>query len=57
VISLAVPAAGWVVSGHPEITPPSNFHQPRDTTLFELADKIALEDLVFTADPFCDAVA
>jgi hypothetical protein len=27
-----VPAAGWVVQDHPEITPPSNFHQLRDTT-------------------------
>ncbi len=25
-------AAGWVVQDHPEITPPSNFHQLRDTT-------------------------
>lgn len=33
-ISLAVPAAGWVVASHPEITPPSNFHQLRDTTLY-----------------------
>lgn len=31
-ISLAVPAAGWVVASHPEITPPSNFHHFRDTT-------------------------
>jgi hypothetical protein len=29
---VAVPAAGWVVQDHPEITPPSNFHQLRDTT-------------------------
>jgi len=29
---LAVPAAGWVVVDHPEITPPSNFLQLRDTT-------------------------
>ena len=29
---MAVPAAGWVVVDHPEITPPSNFHQLRDTT-------------------------
>jgi hypothetical protein len=29
---VAVPAAGWVVVDHPEITPPSNFHQLRDTT-------------------------
>ena len=29
---MAVPAAGWVVLIHPEITPPSNFHQLRDTT-------------------------
>ena len=29
---LAVPAAGWLVHDHPEITPPSNFHQLRDTT-------------------------
>ena len=27
-----MPAAGWVVLGHPEITPPSNFYQLRDTT-------------------------
>jgi len=33
VISLAVPAAGWVVATHPEITPPSNFQQLRDTTV------------------------
>ncbi|WP_273069954.1 hypothetical protein, partial [Thioclava marina] len=33
VISLAVLAAGWVGSSHPEITPPNNFHHPRDTTL------------------------
>ena len=32
VISLAVDAAGWVGSSHPEITPPSNFHHLRDTT-------------------------
>jgi len=32
VISLAVPAAGWVVLAHTEITPASNFHQLRDTT-------------------------
>ncbi|MEQ3680528.1 hypothetical protein, partial [Pseudophaeobacter sp.] len=32
VISLAVAAAGWVGSVHPEITPPSNFHHLRDTT-------------------------
>jgi len=32
VISLAVTAAGWVGLLHPEITPPSNFHQLRDTT-------------------------
>jgi hypothetical protein len=32
VIFLAVPAAGWVVAGHPEITPPSNFHHFQDTT-------------------------
>ena len=32
-ISLAVPAAGWVVLIHPEITPTSNFHQLRDTTV------------------------
>jgi len=31
VISLAVAAAGWVGSSHPEITPPSNFHHLRDT--------------------------
>jgi hypothetical protein len=29
---VAVPAAGWVVVDHPEIPPPSNFHQLRDTT-------------------------
>jgi len=29
---MAVPAAGWVVQDHPEITPPSNFNQLRDTT-------------------------
>ena len=33
-ISLAVAAAGWVVASHPEITPPSNFHHFRDTTMF-----------------------
>jgi hypothetical protein len=32
VISLAVHAADWVGSSHPEITPPSNFHQLRDMT-------------------------
>jgi len=36
VISLAVAAAGWVGSVHPEITPPSNFHHLRDTTLMSL---------------------
>jgi len=30
---MAVPAAGWVVLMHPEITPSSNFYQTRDTTL------------------------
>jgi hypothetical protein len=29
---MAVPAAVWVVSVHPEITPSSNFYQLRDTT-------------------------
>jgi hypothetical protein len=29
---VAVPAAGWVVVDHPEIPPPSNFHQLRNTT-------------------------
>ena len=29
---MAVPAAGWVVLVHPEITPSSNFYQTRDTT-------------------------
>jgi len=33
VISLAVSSAGWVVSGHPEITPSSNIYQTRDTTV------------------------
>ena len=28
-----------------------------DQTLFDLGDRIDIEDLVFTADPFCDAVA
>jgi hypothetical protein len=28
-----------------------------DQTLFDLGDRIDVEDLVFTADPFCDAVA
>ena len=32
-ISLAVAAAGWVGLVHPEITPPSNFHHLRDTTV------------------------
>ncbi|MNP42683.1 hypothetical protein D3C76_1364660 [compost metagenome] len=32
VISLAVAAAGWGVSVHPEIAPPDNFHHFRDTT-------------------------
>jgi DNA-binding transcriptional ArsR family regulator len=32
VISLAVAAAGWVGSSHPEITQPSNFYHLRDTT-------------------------
>jgi hypothetical protein len=32
-----VPAAGWVGLDHPEITPPSNFHQTRDTTLVATA--------------------
>ncbi|MDZ4093473.1 MAG: hypothetical protein U1D35_01015, partial [Paracoccaceae bacterium] len=31
-ISLAVAAAGWVGSSHPEITPPANFHHLHDTT-------------------------
>jgi hypothetical protein len=35
---MAVPAAGWVVSMHPEITPSSNFYQTRDTT-HDLADR------------------
>jgi len=34
---MAVPAAGWVVQDHPEITPPSNFNQLRDTTVTEYA--------------------
>jgi len=38
VISLAVAAAGWVGSVHPEITPPENFHHLRDTTLWKAAD-------------------
>jgi len=29
---VAVPTAVWVGLVHPEITPPSNFHQLRDTT-------------------------
>jgi len=49
---MAVPAAGWVVLSHPEITPPSNFHQLRDTTApseggragGELARKIGTRD-------------
>jgi hypothetical protein len=28
-----------------------------DQTLFDLGDAISVEDLVFTADPFCDAAA
>jgi len=32
VISLAVAAAGWVGSSHPEITPTSNSHHLRNTT-------------------------
>lgn len=28
-----------------------------DHLLFELADAISVEELVFTADPFCDAAA
>jgi len=45
VISLAVAAAGWVgvSSVHPEITPPSNFHQLRDTTQQAAADFLGLE--------------
>jgi hypothetical protein len=35
VISLAVGAAGWVGATHPEITPPSNFHHFRDTTMID----------------------
>jgi hypothetical protein len=35
VISLAVAAAGWVGSSHPEITPTSNFHHLRDTTMLK----------------------
>jgi hypothetical protein len=38
VISLAVAAAGWVGSVHPEITPPSNFHHLRDTTVRAMFD-------------------
>jgi len=34
---LAVPTAVWVGLVHPEITPPSNFHQLRDTTLAPIA--------------------
>ena len=40
-ISLAVAAAGWVGSSHPEITPPSNFHHLRDTTLDRMAERLA----------------
>jgi len=29
---MAVPATDWVGLDHPEITPPSNFHQTRDRT-------------------------
>jgi hypothetical protein len=39
-----VPAAGWVVQDHPEITPPSNFHQLRDTTVAPGAHAVVLMD-------------
>ena len=50
---MAVPAAVWVGLVHPEITPPSNFHQLRDTAGGPIAisteDKL---DLAITAaDP------
>jgi hypothetical protein len=32
---MAVPTAVWVGLVHPEITPPSNFHQLRDTTALD----------------------
>ena len=39
VISLAVPAAGWVGSSHPEIAPPNNFHHFRDMTINSMFEK------------------
>ena len=38
---MAVPTAVWVGLVHPEITPPSNFHQLRDTTS---ADRLRVND-------------
>ena len=53
--------AGFLVGGAASI---SVVHDRRttgtvidDQTLFDLGDAISVEDLVFTADPFCDAVA
>lgn len=39
-ISLAVAAAGWVGSSHPEITQPSNFYHLRDTTGEDVAERL-----------------
>jgi hypothetical protein len=50
VISLAVPAAGWVGSSHPEITPPTNFHQLRDTTDPALVRRLVFIDERWTRD-------
>jgi hypothetical protein len=35
------PPVGWV-SGHPEITPPSNFHHLRDTTIAKAGNRYLL---------------
>ena len=46
-ISLAVAAAGSVGSSHPEITPPSNFHHRRDTTLVGILPVVIVGGMVF----------
>ncbi len=44
-LSLTVPAAGWVGSGHPGVTPASGFHHLRDTT-----DELLNDDLFDIVD-------
>ncbi|WP_210402744.1 hypothetical protein, partial [Thioclava sp. DLFJ5-1] len=44
-------AAGWVGSSHPEITPPNNFHHPRDTTVPEFYDLVGVNLKAWQAPP------